>query len=127
MDAMRGSTSSLISHNRLLACLPKSDHRRLAPELEPVSLKARHVAYEPGKAIDHVYFPLNSVVSIAVGTDRGREVEVAAIGNEGMVVCQSFWAETIRRRGGPTPLYRAIASGSPRRRSGNMRGNRILR
>jgi len=82
---MRGFTSSLISHNRLLACLPKNDHRRLASDLELVSLKARHVAYEPGKAIDHVYFPLNSVISIAVGTDRGREVEVAAIGNEGMV------------------------------------------
>jgi CRP-like cAMP-binding protein len=82
---MRGPTSSLISGNRLLACLPKREHQKLAPELELVSLKARHAAYEPGKAIEHVYFPLNSVISIAVGTRQGRPMEIATIGNEGMV------------------------------------------
>src|SRR5258708_23754878 len=82
---MRGPASSLISSNRLLACLPERDHRKLAPELELVSLKARHTAYEPGKAIEYVYFPLNSVISIIGGTRQGREVEVATIGNEGMV------------------------------------------
>src|SRR6266853_6950250 len=82
---MRGQTSSLISSNRLLACLPKRDHQKLAPDLELVSLKARHSAYEPGKPIEHVYFPLNSVISLAAGTRQGRAVEVAAIGNEGMV------------------------------------------
>ena len=82
---MRGPASSLISSNRLLACLPERDHRKLAPKLELVSLKARHTAYEPGKAIEYVYFPLNSVISIIAGTRQGREVEVATIGNEGMV------------------------------------------
>src|SRR6266852_3284428 len=82
---MRGPASSLISSNRLLACLPERDHRKLAPELELVSLKARHTAYEPGKAIEYVYFPLNSVISIVAGTRPGAEVEVATIGNEGMV------------------------------------------
>jgi len=82
---MRGPTSSLISSNRLLACLPKRDHQKLAPELELVSLKARHSVYEPGKAIEYIYYPLNSVISIAAGTCQGREVEVASIGNEGMV------------------------------------------
>ena len=82
---MRGPTSSLISGNRLLACLPKRDYQKLAPDLELVSLKARHTAYEPGKAIEYVYFPLNSVISIIAGTRQGREVEVATIGNEGMV------------------------------------------
>src|SRR6266853_1107446 len=82
---MRGSASSLISSNRLLACLPKRDHQKLATEIELVSLKAKHAAYEPGKPIEHVYFPLNSVISIAAGTRLGRTVEVATIGNEGMV------------------------------------------
>ena len=82
---MRGPASSLISSNRLLACLPKRDHQKLAPEIELVSLKAKHTAYEPGKPIEHVYFPLNSVISLAAGTRQGRTVEVAAIGNEGMV------------------------------------------
>ncbi len=49
------------------------------------TLKAKHTAYEPGKPIEHVYFPLNSVISIAAGTRQERAVEVATIGNEGMV------------------------------------------
>ena len=85
MYNMRGLASSLITGNHLLACLPKRDHQKLAPELELVSLKARHAAYAPGKAIEHIYFPLNSVISIIAGTRQGREVEVATIGNEGMV------------------------------------------
>jgi len=82
---MRGSASSLISGNRLLACLPKRDHRKLAPELELISLKAKHTAYEHGKAIDHIYFPINTVISMVAPTRQGRDVEVATIGNEGMV------------------------------------------
>src|ERR1700682_5241026 len=82
---MRGPTSSLTSSNRLLACLPKRDYQKFAPELELVSLKARQTAYEPGKPIEHIYFPLNSVIAIVVGTRQGREVEVATVGNEGMV------------------------------------------
>jgi CRP-like cAMP-binding protein len=82
---MRGSLSSLISSNRLLACLPKKDHRKIADDLELVSLKARHTAYERGKTIEHIYFPVNSVISIFAGTRQGEEIEVAAIGNEGMV------------------------------------------
>jgi CRP-like cAMP-binding protein len=85
MYNMRGSASSLISGNRLLSCLPKRDHQKLAPELELIPLKARHTAYEPGKAIEHIYFPLNSVISISAETPQGRDVEVATIGNEGMV------------------------------------------
>src|SRR5216684_9246828 len=82
---MRGLASSLISSNRLLACLSKRDHQKLAPELELISLKARHTAYEPGKSIKHIYFPLNTVISISTETAQGRDIEVATIGNEGMV------------------------------------------
>ena len=85
MVSMRGSAPSLISGNRLLACLPKRDHRKLAPDLELISLKARHTAYEHGKAIAHIYFPINTVISMVALTRQGRDVEVATIGNEGMV------------------------------------------
>jgi len=85
MDNMRGLASSLITSNHLLACLPKRDHQKLAPALELVSLKAGHTAYEPGKAIEHLYFPLNTVISISAVTRQGGDVEVATIGSEGMV------------------------------------------
>src|SRR6266849_7919734 len=91
---MRGLASSLISSNQLLACLPKRDLQKLAPELNLLSLKARHAAYPPGKPIEHVYFPLNSVISIVAGTPQGREVEVATIGNEGMVGLPVFLGTT---------------------------------
>src|SRR5688572_3992311 len=82
---MGGRTSSLIARNRLLACLPKKDHKKFASELELVSLKLRHIAYEPGKKIEYIYFPLNSVISIVAGTRHGKGIEIASIGNEGMV------------------------------------------
>jgi CRP-like cAMP-binding protein len=82
---MRCSSSSHLSSNRLLAGLPKRDYRKLAQEIELVSLKARQTAYEPGQVIEHVYFPVNSVISIGIGTGQGQKVEIAAIGNEGMV------------------------------------------
>src|SRR5258706_2052263 len=90
MVSMRGSAPSLISGNRLLACLPKRDHRKLAPDLELISLKARHTAYEHGKAIAHIYFPINTVISMVAPTRQGRDVEVATIGNEGMVGLPGF-------------------------------------
>ena|SRR6266404_3192624 len=125
MYNMRGSASSLISSNRLLACLPRKDHQKLAPELELISLKARHSAYEAGKAIEHIYFPLNSVISISVGTRQGTDVEVATIGNEGMVGLPIFSAQAAHQ-GALTPKYRATASESRRRPFGNKRGNQIL-
>jgi CRP-like cAMP-binding protein len=92
---MRASESPLISRNRLLACLPKHDHRKIAPELELISLKAKHTAYEPGKVIEYIYFPVNSVISIVARTSRDHEVQVAAVGNEGMVGLPVFLGTSI--------------------------------
>jgi CRP-like cAMP-binding protein len=82
---MTASASSLIASNRLLACLPRNDQRKIAAELELVSLRARHSAYEAGKIIEYLYFPVDSVISIVARTGRGQEFEIASIGNEGMV------------------------------------------
>jgi CRP-like cAMP-binding protein len=82
---MRASALSLTARNRLLACLPRNDHRKIASELELVSLKVRHSAYEAGKPIEYLYFPVDSVISIVALTGHGQNVEVASVGNEGMV------------------------------------------
>lgn len=43
------------------------------------------VLFEPGQLVDAVYFPLDGVVSLVTPLEDGSIVEVATIGNEGIV------------------------------------------
>lgn len=70
--------------NRLLALLADRDLRLLIPDFKSMTLESSAVLFEPGQPIDHVYFPLTGVVSLVVTGEDG-DVEVATIGNEGMV------------------------------------------
>lgn len=73
------------SKNRLLAALPTSEYRRLLPKLETVSLSLKQRVYESLKTIDYVYFPLDGIISIVAFMNDGTGIEVATVGNEGMV------------------------------------------
>jgi CRP-like cAMP-binding protein len=53
--------------------------------MEKISLPVRQVLYEPGQPIAHAYFPLSGVVSLVITLKGGETVEVATIGNEGLV------------------------------------------
>jgi CRP-like cAMP-binding protein len=79
------------SKNRLLAALPPAEYHRLLPKLESVSLSLKQRIYESLKTIDYVYFPLNSVVSIVAFMKDGTGIEVATVGNEGMIGLPVFW------------------------------------
>ena len=70
--------------NTILANLPQKERERLQAALEPVSLKFGQVLYEPGKAIQHVYFPINCLISLLTAVDKRRSLEVGMVGNEGM-------------------------------------------
>src|SRR3989442_657065 len=70
--------------NRILDALPSEVYDRLLPVLSPVSVEVKHLLLEPGKAIDTVYFPVSAVVSLLTTMDASS-VEVATIGNEGIV------------------------------------------
>jgi CRP-like cAMP-binding protein len=70
--------------NHILASIPVGEYGRLSRQLEPVALKFSQVIYEPGNAIDYVYFPLDSMVSLLTSVDRKRTLEVGMVGNEGM-------------------------------------------
>jgi CRP-like cAMP-binding protein len=70
--------------NRILASLPREEVWRVQAALEPVSLRFGQVLYEPGKAIQHVYFPVNCLISLLTTVDRRRSLEVGMVGNEGM-------------------------------------------
>jgi CRP-like cAMP-binding protein len=71
--------------NRLLATLPPDEYARLAPHLETVALALKQVIYEPDEPIPHVYFVAEGVVSLTQGEVNGQTVEVATVGDEGMV------------------------------------------
>ena len=74
-----------IGTNRLLSTLQKSLYKELAPDLEKVSLTLRQKLYEPDQPIEAVYFPVNGVVSMLAHMDNGELIEVATVGNEGMI------------------------------------------
>jgi hypothetical protein len=50
--------------NRLLDSLPDALGQQLADSLESVELKQGQTIHEPNKPIQHVYFPINCMVSI---------------------------------------------------------------
>ncbi len=73
------------SKNRLLAKLPEADQARLVPLLRPTKLAFKRVLYEAGGPIDHAYFPLGAVLSALTLMEDGNAIEVATVGNEGVV------------------------------------------
>lgn len=73
------------SPNKLLAALPAADYQRLLPSLTPTPQKFKQVLHKAGARIATVYFPLAGCCSATNVMQDGRMVEVATIGNEGMV------------------------------------------
>src|SRR5271157_911413 len=71
--------------NRLLARLPPEEYQRLLPRLQVVPLALKHVLYEVRSPIDYAYFPNRGVISALTVMEDGRAIEVATIGDEGMV------------------------------------------
>src|ERR1700691_941940 len=70
---------------RLLSRLPTTEYKRLLPRLQVVPLAMKHVLYEARTHIDYAYFPNRGVVSALTVMEDGRAIEVAPIGDEGMV------------------------------------------
>ncbi len=71
--------------NRLLDQLPIEEFARLAPLLESQPLLSRQDLCLPGAPLRHAYFPSGAVVNLLVVMEDGREVEVSAVGREGVV------------------------------------------
>jgi CRP-like cAMP-binding protein len=71
--------------NRILAALPPSDRRQLFEAASSVAFPVKTVLFEPGRPIDAVYFPVDGVISLVTLFQDGAMVEVAAVGNEGIV------------------------------------------
>lgn len=94
-------TAHAPQQNRLLAALPKQDFERLQPRLKLVPLPLGEVLYESGSRLRHVYFPINSIVSLLYMMADGASAEIAVVGNEGIIGVSLFM-------GGETTPSRAV-------------------
>ena len=71
--------------NRILSSLSPEDYARILPDLKAVPLKFRVSLHEPGDKMPYVYFPNTGIISMLTVMQDGTAVEIATIGNEGMV------------------------------------------
>ncbi|MBV9859956.1 MAG: Crp/Fnr family transcriptional regulator [Alphaproteobacteria bacterium] len=78
------------SANHLLRALPPDVSERFEAQLEVLDIELRHSVYEPDRPSEYVYFPLSGIISIHKKMRDGVAVEVATIGNEGMVGLEIF-------------------------------------
>lgn len=79
---MREASPQLENH--ILSSLPPEDYERLAPHMQEVHLCHGEILYNAEQRIEHVYFPLNSMVSLVSETSGGESIEVGICGYEGM-------------------------------------------
>jgi CRP-like cAMP-binding protein len=89
------------AQNHLLQVLPEDVRNRVFPQLEQVTLPLGHILYESGVALQHVYFPVDSIVSLLYVMKDGASAEIAVVGNEGVVGVALFM-------GGETTPNRAV-------------------
>ena len=76
--------------NHLLAALSPEVQARLFPYLELVPLSLRALMYESGRAMRHVYFPTDSIVSLQYVMENGASTAILVVGNEGLVGISLF-------------------------------------
>lgn len=71
--------------NKILGALPQYEFARLVEYLERVHLEKGEFVYRADDAIRYAYFPVNGLLSLVSTTEDGDNIELAMVGNEGMV------------------------------------------
>jgi CRP-like cAMP-binding protein len=71
--------------NLLLASMDPEDYELLTTHAKIVPLKFRKRLLRQDEPVDSVYFPLTSMVSLLVTANNTPQMEMATIGNEGVV------------------------------------------
>jgi CRP-like cAMP-binding protein len=87
--------------NLLLAALPAKDYEQLLPQLELIEMELGKSLYESGGHLQHVFFPIEGIVSLLYVTQGGNSAELAVVGSEGMIGISLFM-------GGETTPNRAV-------------------
>ncbi len=71
--------------NRLLASLPAPDFQRLRPHLTTRPVAVKQVLHPANEPVREVFFPNGGVASITAAMASGAMVEIATVGDEGVV------------------------------------------
>jgi CRP-like cAMP-binding protein len=78
------------SKNRLLDKLPDHERTALLSKMRCRPIVPHQMLQPPGQDVGQVYFPLTGVISLVTPLEDGSAIEVAAVGNEGMVGVHAF-------------------------------------
>lgn len=81
----RPMRAPLAGGNRLLDAMSPEAYAILLPHLEFVPLPSGLVISEVGTSLDCVHFPTEGIVSLLYESENGSSVEVAVVGNDGLV------------------------------------------
>lgn len=84
--------------NCLLAALTPEEYWRLLPHLEHVSFSTGKLLYDSAERPSHVCFPTTLIVSLTYISENGLSIEVAMIGNRGIVGGPFFGIESVPYR-----------------------------
>jgi CRP-like cAMP-binding protein len=87
--------------NRLLASLPRTSWERLAPHVRHALLIPGQVLVEANQPATRAYFPNSGLISLAMISSDGAQVEVGMAGREGTTA-------TLESLTGAQPLTRAL-------------------
>lgn len=80
------SVSTMVTpENRLLAGMPATDRKNFVNQCERVTFHLGDLICQPGELIRHVYFPIDCFISLVKPVDDHANLEVALVGNEGML------------------------------------------
>jgi CRP-like cAMP-binding protein len=85
--------------NHLLGALPPADVEGFLGRLQRRLTEPGDVLYQPGRRLDHVFFPETAVVSILTMLADGSGIETATIGREGMAGIFLFLGDDRSRNG----------------------------
>ena len=87
--------------NHILAALGVAERDRIFPDLQLVPMPLGRVLYESGDPLLHVYFPVDSIISLLYVMENGASAEISVVGNDGLIGISLFM-------GGETTPSRAI-------------------
>jgi CRP-like cAMP-binding protein len=87
------------SPNQLLRALPPAEGARLMGHSQRRLVTPGDVLYEPGRRLEHVFFPETAVVSLLTMLSDGSGIETATIGREGMAGIFLFLGDDRSRNG----------------------------
>lgn len=76
--------------NRLLAVMPEDALDRLQADMQTVKLSAGDVLYDLRTDLTHLYFPLDTIVTLLLPSEDRPATKVAVVGHEGVVGVSVF-------------------------------------